>query len=183
MKNLITPALLVVLVLLMVYVAFFKASPAYGSAVGTKFNSAKIAAVNISPATAAATSTSLLNTDDSGRWVQSGFAACTGTGTSLTYLTGAGLTGLKVQAATTSVSSEGLQGNVNYAMDLAIATSSSYTNNATSTAQIASTTANGSFTGGTNPLWTYWPSNSYLTFTFNATNTAACTVGVYYIPS
>lgn len=145
-----------------------QAAPA-GSPVGSSFTAAKIAAVNISPATAGATSTSILNSDGSARWVLSGFTSCTGTGSSQTFLTGAGLAAFRMQAATTSVANLGAQGNVNFAINMIVSTSTALSNNAT-------TTSNSNFLA-------YWPTGTYMTFTFNATNTAACTAGVYYIAS
>lgn len=142
----------------------------FGSPVNTTFNSAKIAAVNMSPATAGATSTSILNTDTSARWFANyGMAACTGVGSSQTFNTGAGLAALTLQVATTSVANLGLQGSTNYVMNLTVSTSTSFSNSATSTQ--------------TTPAYSYWAPGTYLTFTFNATNTAACTVEVDYLAS
>jgi len=137
--------------------------------VGATFGSAKIAAINITPATADATSSSILNGDANGRWILSGFTSCTGMGSSQTYLTGAGLASLKLQAATTSVANLGLQGSTNLAINQTVGTSTEFSNNST-------TTINAN-------VLAFWAPNTYLTFTFNATNTAACTTGVYYIAS
>lgn len=159
-------------------VAFFGFSPfgkeviqqTFGSPVGTTFNSAKIVSVEISPATQAATSSSILNTDASARWIADfGFAGCTGAGTSQTLLTGTGLANLVLQAATTSVPNQGLLGNTNYAMNMNVSTSSAvYTASATSSLP--------SQAG-------YWAPGTYMTFSFNATNTAACIVELDYIAS
>lgn len=139
------------------------------SPVGSTFGDAKIASVNMTPATSGATSTSILNTDGSARWVANyGMTACTGAGSSFTFLTGAGIANLLLQAATTSVPNQGLQGNTNYALNLQVATTTAFSNSASSTSPVL---------GG------YWPANTYLTFTFNATNTAACTVEIDYLAS
>jgi hypothetical protein len=158
-------------------VAFFGYSPflktvvqQFGSPVGTTFNTAKVATVEMSPATNAASSTSVLNTDASTRFVESLNAACTGVGTSYTNLTGTGLAALTITAATTTVANAGAQGNSN-----------------TFTGTVATTTAFSllsSVIASTGAAMNYsWPSGTYLTFTFNATNTAACIVGVNYLAS
>ena len=147
---------------------------ALGSPVGATFGTAKIAAVNISPLTGAASSTSILNTDSSARWVKSTDAACTGVGTSFAFVGQAGIASWLLQAATTSQANNGLQGNTNYVSNMIVGTSTSFSQSASST--VAST-----LTFGTDNY--YWPSGSYLTFTFNATNTAACTVSASYIAS
>lgn len=137
-----------------------------GSAVGTTFSTAKVAQVNISPATQSATSSSVLNTDASDRFLEGNyFSSCTGVGTSQTNLTGTGLAALTISMATTSVSSLGSQGNTQLGV-VTVSTSTAFSNN-------ASTTINTDYRGD-------WASGTYLTFTFNATNTAACTVGVHY---
>lgn len=144
----------------------------FGSPAGTTFNSAKIAAVDITPLTAGATSTSILNTDASARYVASfGFAGCTGQGTSFTYpnTNATGLAAELIQVATTSVPNNGLQGNTNYALNMTVPTSSAvYVQNSSSTPP--------SNAG-------YWASGTYLTFTTNATNTGACIFEVDYVAS
>lgn len=143
-----------------------------GSPAGTTFNSAKIASVNITPLTGTATSSSILNTDASARWIDSfGFAGCTGANTSYTYpnTSGTGLANLLIQVATTSISGQGLQGNTNYALNMTVPTSSAvYVQN--------SSTTPASNAG-------YWAPGTYLTFTTNATNTAACVFEVDYLAS
>jgi len=145
-------------------------APITGSAVGTTFNSAKVAQINFSPATGSATTTSILNTDDSNRWVKRSFAFCTGVGTSYTAYTGAGLAALTFKVATTSTAAPALVTNTNYASDMTIATSSTFS-------AVSSSTINASAVANV------WASGSYLTFIANATNTAACTVGVEYAGS
>lgn len=142
-----------------------------GSAVGTTFNTAKIAGITMAPATAAASSTSLLNPDSTDRVVRSASAYCTGVGTSQTYLTGAGLlsTGWTLNMATTSTAAQ--TGSTNYVASITLATTTGYVYSATST-----TPAIGDVTR-------LWPAGSYLTLTFNATNTAACIAEVDYLSS
>lgn len=135
------------------------------SPVGTTFNTAKIVSVNMTPSTPGATTTSILNTDASDRWFANyGMAVCTGVQAASTSVAT-----LTVQAATTTVANLGLQGNANYMMNLTISTSTSISNSATSTQ--------------TNPVFSLWPSGTYITFAFNATDTAACTVEMDYLAS
>lgn len=145
---------------------------AFGSPTGTTFNTAKMVAVDMAPLTATATSTSVLNTDDSARWIADfGFAGCTGAGTSYTFpnTNATGLASLAVQAATTSTTGLGLMGNTNYALNMNVSTSSSiYTQSSTSTPPTQAG---------------YWAPGTYMTFVFNATSTAACVVEMDYIPS
>lgn len=166
--------------------AFFNVSPfrsvieqAVGSAVGSTFNTAKIAAVDMSPATNAATSTSILNTDASARWVEGAIVACTGIQNAFTNTTGTGLASYLLQAATTSVANLGSQGNTNLAVNLTVATGTTgaavFSYSATSTASAG--------TSAPNPVAFYWAPSTYLTFTFNATSTGACIVKTSYIPS
>ena len=152
-----------------------------GSAVGSKFSSAKIAAVAMVPSTRTATSSSVYNGDESARWIQSGFVSCAGVTTVYTDLTGAGLAGWSISAATTTTDSQGLQANTNHALNLALGTSTPWLNLASTT---ASTTYPSGFSTNILGLNGYWPASTYLTFLFNATSsTATCTVGVNYIPA
>lgn len=135
----------------------------------TTNSTAKTATVTISPATASATSTvSLLNTDSVDRVIIGTEVFCSNVGSSKTYLTGTGLASFLLRAATTSSSSVGLQGNTNYAAQITVSTS-------TDLFYIASSTE-----GVLQYVSRIWPTNTYLTFNFNATNTAACTVGSRY---
>ena len=144
-------------------------SPSLGSAAGSTFSTAKVAAVDMSPATASATSTSLLNTDASARWITKFYVNCTGVGTSQTYLTGAGLSTWTMTAGTSSSATQ--IAITNLAGNLTLGTTTSFSQNASST--VASAIA------ANTDLW-YWPAGTYLQFTFNATNTAACIVGANY---
>lgn len=136
------------------------------AAVGTTYGSAKVAQVNMTPATAAATSTSILNTDSYDRIVTDTFYDCNTAGTSKVYLTGNGLASLIIRAATSTTAAQGA--NTNYVM---------YNNMATTSPDVfmASTTiAVGDF-------GRVWATGTYMNFSTNATNTAVCTVGVHYI--
>lgn len=141
-----------------------------GSAVGTTFSTAKVAQINFSPATGTATSTSILNTDSYSRIVTSTFAYCNTVATSKTAYTGTGLSELLFKAATTSTSAPATVSNANLVMSNTVATSSA-------DMYFASTTI------GVETYGRVWESGSYMTFWSNATNTAACTVGVNYIGS
>jgi len=166
----------VLVVLLVAIGAYFyptQLAPALGSAVGSTFSTQKMATVDISPLTDAASSTSILNTDASARWIDDfGFAGCTGLGTSFSDKVGAGIASLAVQAATTSVANNGLQGNTNYALNLNISTTSS----------LGAFSANSTTTMPTD-FRSYWASGTNITFTFNATSTGACVVEIGYTPS
>lgn len=116
------------------------------------------------------TSTSILNAGASDRAVIATYADCSTLGNSFTYTTGAGLASLTLQAATTSVSSLGLQGNTNYINNTTISTSSALFYSATSTEGVLIYTSR------------IWPVNTYLTFETNATNTASCAFGAEWMP-
>lgn len=140
---------------------------ATNNAVGTVYNTAKIAQINWS-LTAGATSTSVLNSDSYDRIVTSFVADCNTTGTSKIPLTGTGLASLFIQAATTSASAPAVITNTNLLAYSTVSTS-------TPDFYIASSTI------GVADFGRVWLSGSYLTFWSNATNTAVCTVGVNYI--
>lgn len=141
------------------------------SPVGTTNTTAKFYSIEMAPSTSAASSSSILNTDGTDRVIESTVADCNTVGTSQTYLTGAGLTstGWNLKAATTSTAAQ--TGSTNYASNITIATTTPDVFSATSTEGVITGTAR------------IWPTGSYLTFTFNATNTAACVVGAHTISS
>ena len=125
----------------------------------------------MAPATSAASSTAILNSDASDRKIESFVADCSGVGTSLAYLTGTGLTstGWNVNMATSS-------------------TGAQLTNASALTMFIPTTTPdafNSIGAGTTTPsaAQRVWAAGSYLVFTFNATNTASCVIGVHYLAS
>lgn len=146
------------------------------NAAGTTFSTAKVAEITWTPSTAAASTTSVYNSDAKDRVVDSSFVDCSGTGTSHVFPdTGGALTSWIVSAATTSVANEGTQGNVNYVLDAgtnAISTSTPFVYSA------SSTPGRSGVTGGN--FVRIWPTGTYMTFLANATNTAVCEVGVYY---
>lgn len=131
------------------------------SVTGSTFNTAKVAAIAWAPATSAASSTSILNTDANTRYITDSFVQCTGTN-------GQGFT---MTAATTSVANQGLQGSTNYAA-----------NDVATTTVASQTMFNASSTEGV-PTYTnrLWPSATYLTFDASAVNTGACIAGVHYL--
>lgn len=138
------------------------------STAGVSNTSAKIASITVAPALTAGTTTSIYNGSGVDRFIQNSFVACTGVGSSLTYLTGAGLAAWTVQMSTSS-SAVDAKTNANYASNITIATSSAWSYTASSTKGVL-----GDVSG-------IWPSATYLNITFNATNTAACTVGTSYL--
>lgn len=142
------------------------------SSAGASNSTAKLASVTMAPALAAGTTTGILNTDGTDRQIIDSFVSCTNTGSSLPYLTGltsGSLSAWGVAMSTSTGTGVGLGGNLNYASNLTIATTSPW-------AYTASTTLG---VGGVVGL--IWPTNTYLNIVFNATNTAACTVGVHYL--
>lgn len=139
------------------------------SAVNTVANTAKLATINMVPSTASATTTSILNPDSSDREISSSVVSCTGVGTSQTPLTGTGLAALTVQMSTSSTASINATGNTNYAANLIVSTSSSYSFQSSTTEPVSSSVSR------------LWPAGTYLNISFNATNTAICTVGVHYL--
>lgn len=143
------------------------------SPAGSSNSTAKIASISIAPLTAAATSTSILNTDGTDRGVTSVDVLCTGLGTSNPFTTGntggATIAGLVLQTGTTSVANQGLQANTSLYSSTTIATSTTYGYVSTSTEGVIQTVSR------------IWPTNTYLTFQFNATSTGACTAAAKYL--
>lgn len=134
------------------------------SSPGVNNSSAKLYTSTVAPATNSGTTTSIYNSDGTDRGIIYGVTYCTGVGTSQTYLTGTGLAAFSL-VMSTSTSAVDAKTNANSAFALTIATSSPWEE------QFTSSLANGAVSG-------VWPSGTYLNITFNATNTAACTVGV-----
>lgn len=173
MKTILSWVAIVLVAALAIGAYFYpKVQPFLGSAAGSTFNDAKIAAIDMSPATSAASTTSILNTDSSARWLDSAVVACTGVATS-----GTSVASLSVQAATSTIAGAGLAGNTNLALNITVSTSTAFSQNATTTVVA------GANTGGSNASLYYWPSGTYLSFLFNSTNAAACIVKVGYTPS
>lgn len=135
-----------------------------GSAAGTTFGTAKVAAINFAPATSAASSTSILNSDVGNRYITDTFMDCLGAN-------GQGFQ--TIQGATTSVSSLGLQGSTNYFA------STSATTTAAANNMYVSTSTEGALGAETR----VWGAGTYITFVVSGTNTGACTIGVHYLQS
>lgn len=136
----------------------------------TTFNSAKLAEIGFSPATGSATSTSILNTDSTDRIVVDAFAYCDTVGTSRTAYSGGGLAALLFTAATSSTAAPVTNSNANYTMYNIVSTS-------TANFFVSSTTI------GVASYGRVWAPGTYMSFFSNATNTAACVVGVSYLAS
>lgn len=150
---------------------------AVGSPAGSTFSNAKFAGATASLATPGAngTSTSILNTDSSDRYITSLVAACSGVGTSRVAYTGGGLAALLITAATTSTAApSSLPSGYNTILGAAITMPTS-----TPASGVASSTMG----TGMSTTTLIWAANSYLTFQTNATNTAACTFGAHYVGS
>lgn len=151
-----------------------KYSASFGSSTGATFGDAKVAAIVMTPASASATSSSILNTDASDRFITDAFVVCSAVGNVFTAVTGAGLTsaGWLWKAATSSTASPAnIQGFTS--ADLAMSVS------------VATTTAADAYTATSTFTQVYnqrWKTNTYMTFQPNATSsTAVCTVGVHYL--
>lgn len=141
------------------------------SPVNTSFTDNKRAAIAWTPSTNAATTSSLLNTDGADRIVSSIDYTCSGLTSTNTKLTS---TGWNFSAATTSISGQGLQGNVNYTLNTSIATT-------TTELFISSTTPGITTSSGASDWVRRWANGTYMTFTANASSTATCVVSVVYI--
>lgn len=141
---------------------------------GSTFNTAKFAGIVVSLANPGAngTSTSITNSDTSDRYVTAWKVGCEGVGTSKTAYTGTGLASLQLSIGTTSAAAP-----ASFASDDAIITNQVI---GTSTVNMASSSSAFQITA---PLATLWRSGEKMTFYWNATNTAACTVGVDYLGS
>lgn len=146
---------------------------------GSTFGDPKVAAVavNLASPGANATSSSILNTDSNDRFVTGWMLNCANVGTSKTAYTGAGLANLTMYVGTTSASAPATTGATTAFWTPVI---SAY-NVPTSTLSFAM--GSSTSVSATSTLAALWPAGSYMTFIFNATNTAACTVGVNYIGS
>lgn len=173
MKDTITIVLIVAVVALLGYMAFFKASPAFGSsAVGTTFNSAKVAEIVMQPTSSSATSSSILNTDANDRIIDSSFVSCATSTGSVFAQTAAGVATFQWQFATTSTNAP--------AVFPSTATNAALINLGTST-------TDDSYAASSTPtaraISRRWPTGTYLTIQPNATSSNAslsCQAGVYY---
>ncbi len=141
---------------------------------GSTFSTRKQAAivVNLASPGANGTSTSVTNTDANQRYVTGYEYGCNGVGTSYTAYTGTALASLQMTIGTTSTANSVTIPSVNPVANVAIiGTSSVYTANASTSVTTA------------NPLAARWDPGVAMTFWFNATNTAVCTVSVDYLGS
>ncbi len=179
MKKLISTVLAVIITVAILgayhYPKLDQSNAAAGSSAGSVFNSAKFAGVvvDLSSAGANGTSTSILNSDSSDRFISGWRLGCNGVGTSRTAYTGANLDSLKVTVGTSTDSAPAtFLGFANVATNYSLPTTTVSLIVASSTTQTASSS-----------LAARWPSGSYATFSFNATNTAVCTIGVDYLPN
>lgn len=142
-----------------------------GSSAGASFTSAKVAQININPQSITSTSTSLLNTDASDRYVTDGFVSCKGL-TNMFAADAAGVATFNWTAATSSTASPvpSIASNAFASMQVTLGTSTSFNQTATSTYTV--------------PWGRIWTAGTYMVFQTNATSsTAACTVGVHYLAS
>lgn len=146
-----------------------------GSPTGSTFSTAKFAGTVIDTTTTGnnATSTSILNSDAGTRYVTGFRIGCSGVGTSRTAYTGAGLANWQISIGTTSAAAPAsFTSFAAVVLNFTLGTSTTGLLVASSTLQTA-----------TSSLAGLWPSNTNMTFFLNATNTAACTVGVDYVGS
>ncbi len=174
MKDPITYILLGVLILLVAYGTFFKSPQAFAgtSPAGSSFTTPKFygVAVNLASPGSTGTSTSLTNTDANDRYVTGYRYACQGIGSSNTAYSGGGLASLFMKIGTTTTAAPAtFSSNIPVSNGMTIATSTPINSVASSTAQLGNAAL--------------WRSGEILTFYFNATNTATCTIGVDTIAS
>jgi len=154
---------------------FFHRTLVSGSPAGSTLTNAKFAGIVVNPSVpgANATSTSILNTDTFDRYVTGFSVGCENVGTSKTAYTGTGLANWQISIGTTTTAAP--------ATFLSFAAIASSFNLSTSTSDLIA--ASSTLQIATSSLAMVWPTNTYMTFSFNATNTAACTVGVSYTGS
>lgn len=184
-QNIILGAVVVVLLAAIAGGYYYPKFTVLSGATGSTFTTAKYAGVAIDLSTnTGATSTSILNTDTSSRYITNTAVTCTNMGSSFTAVTGTGLATLQLTIGTSTSASPAAVVSVGPFSRVASALVFS-----TSTApigQLASTTLQTS----TSTLGVLWKSGEYLSFWWNATNTPAsgqttvpCTEGVYYTGS
>lgn len=127
-------------------------------------------AVNLATPGANATSSSVFNSSSNDYYVSSIKGGCENIGTSKTAYTGTGLAALTLSVATSSTAAPIGNANANIVGNTTITIGTSTSQFAVSSSTLASL--------GTPSPSIIWGAGTYMTFTFNATNTAACTVGV-----
>lgn len=138
---------------------------------GNTFNTAKVASVIMTPSAIGnnGTSSSILNTDATDRFITDAFVACANA-TSTVFSPTGGVANWQVFAATTSAANANVSiATPNLALNVNVATG-------TYDVYVSTSTYTATFTRR-------WLTNSYLTFGWNATSSggSSCNVGVHYI--
>jgi hypothetical protein len=140
---------------------------------GSTFGNSLSASVTMNLAGPTGTTTSILNTDSNDRLVTSSHLGCEGVGNSFTPGTGTGLANLTFSVGTTSTNfSSSIIAPNPFAKIAAYNAATNTVNMELSSSTLATATSS---------LAIVWPAGSYMTFWFNATNTAVCTAGVSYL--
>lgn len=165
LKTILVGVVCVVVGVLIGYAMFRNTGTLAGavSPVGTYQSNTRADYQSINTATAATTTGSFaIYNNSNDRIITDGFAYCTGV-TAETQSAGV----FALTAATSSVSTTT---NTVYAVNLTLAT--------TSSSLYLSSSTSGTAGVGVNAVQYLWPANTYLVFSFNATDTAVCTAGV-----
>jgi len=153
---------------------------AVGSPAGSTFNSAKVAAINITPSTASATSSSITNGDASDRFITDAFVTCANVIRVGAPVTGSLVTGTDAwhwyMATTTTANASTVS------LPAIVATASS-ANFAANFILSTSTLADGYIATSTyTQVYNQrWAAGTALVIQPNATSTAACNAGVHYL--
>lgn len=166
-----------------VYGAFLSSQGAvtFGSSAGTSFNTAKFAGIVMVPSAPGtnATTSSILNTDANTRFVTGWRMACTGVGSSFTQVVGTGLANWTIAIGTSSTAAPATFSAANTYAPVTGGNFNIATNSASTEVVVSSSTLQTATSSKATP----WHAGEYMTIGFNATNTAACTVGVDYVGS
>ena len=167
LKTILVGVVCVVVGVLIGYAMFRNTGTLVGavSPVGTYQSGVRADYQSINTATAATSTTgsfSILNSSND-RIIESGFAYCTGV-TAETQTPGV------VWSLTAATSSSATATGTINAINLTLAT--------TSSSLYVSSSTSGTAGVGVNAVQYLWPANTYLVFSFNATDTAVCTAGV-----
>ncbi len=165
----IVAALIVTLAIVGSY--FFPSSEgilAGASPTGTTFSTQKLATIVFAPATTAATTTFLLNTDANDRIVEQAVYSCSG----LTAVNNGSFisTGFQFYMSTSSTAVQ--TGNSNYVLITSVPTTTPELFVASTTPGLTATAA-----------FRRWAAGSYLQINANASTTASCVIGVNYLAS
>jgi hypothetical protein len=146
------------------------------SASGAYNNAVSLSQATLSLASLTSTSTSILNNGASDRVVESIYASCQGTGIGA-GTTGAGTATEILHVATSTLANSTLDNNTNYMFNGTISTTT-FSFMASSTGSVQTAAAVGTFA----TMAPYWPVNSYLNFSVNATNTDVCSFTASWLP-